>query len=105
MDEVFFTSGATEGNNWAIMSAARQWRATHETGGHIICSALEHDSVLKCCQMIADMMQFDLSLVVPKYENAYHLDVEDIEPLLRPDTFLICVMEVNNELGIRNHVA
>ena len=103
--EIFFTSGATEGNNWAIKSAALQWRAQHPVGGHIICSALEHDSVLRCCQQVATSMQMELALVVPKRENGYRLDVEDIEPLIRPDTFLICVMDVNNELGVRNNVA
>lgn len=87
------------------MSAAQQWRATHETGGHIICSALEHDSVLKCCVRVAEIMHFDVSFVLPKQENGYRIDMADITPLLRPDTFLICVMEVNNELGTRNHVA
>ena len=87
------------------MSAAQQWRATHETGGHIICSALEHDSVLKCCVRVAEIMHLDVSFVLPKQENGYRIDMADITPLLRPDTFLICVMEVNNELGTRNHVA
>lgn len=47
----------------------------------------------------------ELSLVTPTHINAYCLDVEDIEPLIRPDTFLICVMDINNELGVRNKVA
>ena len=108
--ELFFTSGATESNNWAIMSTVMQWRAKHKKGGHIICSAMDHDSVLKCCQHVSKLFNIDLTIVYPDLQHRtdqdgwWNLSELDIEPHIRPDTILICMMDVNNELGTHNDI-
>ncbi|MBO7735534.1 MAG: aminotransferase class V-fold PLP-dependent enzyme [Methanobrevibacter sp.] len=107
-EELFFTSGATESNNWAIRSSTMAWRKEHPEGGHIICSALEHDSVIRCCEQMQDLYGIDISFVTPNpglfvYRHG-SLVSSDLLPLIRPDTFLICAMDINNELGIHNDI-
>jgi len=120
--ELFFTSGATESNNWAIWSEAIKWREQNPTGGHIICSIFEHDSVIKCCEEVGKVFGIDVSYI-PKPNNQPGQRREEEDESLRGivtekqvkdemvarikekgilDTFLVCVMAVNNELGTTN---
>ena len=100
-NEVYFTSGATESNNWAIKSCAMEQLLKKHTKGHIICSATEHDSVLKCCKQLEDF-GFTVTFVEP--EDKARICLKDVADALRDDTFLICVMAVNNETGAENSI-
>ena len=97
MNEVYFTSGATESNNWIIRSLAE----THK-GGHIICSAMEHNSVRKVCEKLEKDGVCSVTYIMPdKYGK---IPVLAVKEAIQPKTFLCCVMGTNNETGTTNAV-
>jgi cysteine desulfurase len=97
--EIIWTSGATESDNLAIKGAAR----FHEDRGrHIVTSRTEHKAVLDTCRQL-EKEGWQLSYVTPGPGGI--VTVADIEPVLRPDTVLVSVMHVNNEIGTINEVA
>jgi cysteine desulfurase len=92
-EEVVFTSGGTEANNWAIIGTAH---ALKDRGRHIITSRFEHPAVLNVCAFLEKS----------GYEVTYLpvgglgiIDVADLEAAVRPDTILVTVMHANNEVG------
>ncbi len=89
-EEVFFTSGGTEGDNWAI-SWARQRKK-----GHIITTAIEHPAVLEPIKALAGQ-GFEVTYL--PVDETGHIRVDDFKAALREDTVLCSVMLVNNELG------
>ncbi len=91
--EIIFTSGASEGNNHAIFSAAR---ALKGKGKHIIASAIEHHSVLGPLHRL-EQDGFQVSYVKPKADGI--VAHEDMRSALRPDTILVCLQHANNEIG------
>ncbi len=95
--DVFFTSGATESNNLAILGLAAQDRRRH-----IITSRIEHHAVL---EPVAELQKrgFDVTCLDP--EPGGWIDPHAVIDVLRPDTLLISIMHVNNETGILQPVA
>lgn len=95
--EVFFTSGGTEANNWAVKMGC-----LNGTGRHIVAAATEHKSVL---QSVRRMQQqgYTVSYVSPDADG--QISPEAVEAALRPDTCLVCVQAVNNETGVIQDVA
>ncbi|HWO97310.1 MAG TPA: cysteine desulfurase family protein [Bacillus sp. (in: firmicutes)] len=91
--EVVFTSGGTEGNNLAIKGAALQYQAR---GKHIITTSIEHDAVHEPFKQL-EQFGFDVTYV-PVDRNGF-VHTEDIESAIRPDTILVSVIHVNNEIG------
>ncbi len=92
-DEVVFTSGGTESNNYAIKGIAFQNR---HKGNHIITTAIEHPAVTEVCQFL-ETQGFRVSyLPVDQYGL---IDPNDIEKAITPATILITVMHANNEVG------
>ena len=93
-NEIYFTSGGSESDNWAIKGAA----ATMAKRGkkHIITSAFEHHAVLHSCAAL-EKQGFEVTYV-PVHENGI-VRVEDIEAAIRPDTGLVTIMYANNESG------
>ena len=93
-NEIYFTSGGSESDNWAIKGAA----ATMAKRGkkHIITTAFEHHAVLHTCAAL-EKQGFEVTYV-PVHENGI-VRVEDIEAAIRPDTGLVTVMYANNEIG------
>lgn len=94
-DEIVFTSGATEAVNLAILGVARAYR---EHGNHIISSAAEHKSTLETLKAEG----FDVTLLPVDKEG--RVSLHDVMAALRPDTILISVIFVNNEVGSVNPI-
>ena len=97
--EIIWTSGATESNNLAIKGAAR-FHA--DRGRHIVTSRTEHKAVLDTCRQL-EQEGWRVSYVTPGAGGI--VSVAEIEPALRPDTVLVSVMFVNNEIGTVNDLA
>lgn len=92
-EEIFFTSGGTEGDNWAIKGVAFE-KAPY--GKHIIVSAIEHPAVKESALWLQGQgFEVDIAPV----DARGFVQVEELEKLLRPDTTLVSIMAVNNEVG------
>jgi cysteine desulfurase len=91
--EIIFTSGGTEGDNLAILGIARAYA---EKGKHIITSAVEHHAVLEACR---SLKQNGFRLTVLPVDEDGRVRVAELEKALSPDTILISIMHVNNEVG------
>ena len=92
-DEIFFTSGGTEGDNWVIKGVAFE---KAQFGKHIIVSAIEHPAVKESALWLKNQ-GFEVDFA-PVNDEGF-VDVEALAGLIRPDTILISVMAVNNEIG------
>lgn len=92
-EELFFTSGGTEGDNWAIRSGSHLMR---HKGRHVISSAIEHDAVRKSLDEL-EAQGYEVTRLIPRADGSIH--TEDISAALRPDTVLVSLMLVNNETG------
>ena len=92
-DEIFFTSGGTEGDNWVIKGVAFE---KAQFGKHIIVSAIEHPAVKESALWLKSQ-GFEVDFA-PVDEEGF-VNVEALADLIRPDTILISVMAVNNEIG------
>ncbi len=97
--EVYFTSGGTESDNWAIKGAAL---ANRQKGRHIVTTAVEHHAVLETCEALA-REGFSVTYLRPDGEG--RICLADIERAVQPDTVLVSVMWANNEVGTVNPVA
>ena len=92
-DEVFFTSCGTEGDNWAIRKGAEKNR---RRGRHIVTTAIEHSAVLETCRDL-EKQGYEVTCLQPDKEG--RVSPEELRAALRPDTALVSVMLVNNEVG------
>jgi cysteine desulfurase len=97
--EVIFTSGATEANNLAIFGISQYYR---ERGRHIVTARTEHKAVLDPCREL-ERRGWEVSYLVPDKEGL--LDPEQVAAALRPDTVLVSLMHVNNEIGVVQNIA
>lgn len=92
-DEIVFTSGGSEANNFALKGVAF---ARPERGGHIITTQIEHPAVSEVCHFLA-ANGFAVTRV--PVDGSGRVDAGDVARAIRPDTFLISVMHANNEVG------
>ena len=92
-NQLFFTSCGTEGDNWAIRAAC--WQNRH-VGRHIVTTAVEHHAVLNCCQQL-EQEGWEVTTILPDQNG--DISAESVLAAVRPDTALVSVMMVNNELG------
>jgi len=93
-DTLIFTSGGTEGNNWALFSGARL-AARH--GKHLITTAVEHAAVL---EPIKELERAGWSVTRLRPDRSGRITVADFCAALRPETSLVSIMLVNNETGV-----
>lgn len=99
-EEIYFTAGGTEADNWAIIATAD---AYEKKGKHIITSALEHHAVLHTCQYLEKQRGFEVTYVGVDENGIIKLD--ELKAAIRPDTILITVMFANNEIGTIQPIA
>jgi len=92
-ETIYFTSGGTEADNLAILSAAENMK---RRGGHILTTAIEHDAVLKCMAEL-ERQGFEVEYIKPDRHG--DIPVSAFESALREDTVLVSLMLVNNEVG------
>ena len=92
-DRVFFTSGGTEADNWAIFSTAKRYGKKNK---HIITTAIEHHAIGHCMKEL-EAQGFEVTYLLPDETGTVTLDA--LKAALRKDTILVSIMMVNNEVG------
>ncbi|MDR0524154.1 MAG: cysteine desulfurase NifS [Candidatus Methanoplasma sp.] len=97
--EIYFTSGGTESDNWAIKSTAY---AKKEKGRHIITTRIEHHAVMETCEFLK-RDGFDVTFL--DVDDQGLVDPAKLEAAIRPDTILISVIYANNEIGTVQPIA
>ena len=90
---VFFTSGGTEADNWAVFGTVKRMG---KRGKHIITTAMEHHAILNC---MADLESRGFEVTYLRPDSIGRVSVEDLKAALRKDTILVSIMMVNNEVG------
>lgn len=92
-DEIFFTSGGTESDNWAIKGTAMEKFAA---GKHMIASSVEHPAVSKSLEQL-EKLGFEITYLPVDADGI--ISVEELGKAIRKDTILVSVMAINNEVG------
>lgn len=98
-NEIYFTAGGSEADNWAIKAAAEFYKGK---GKHIITSKIEHHAVLHTCQWL-EQNGFEVTYLDVDEKGVVKL--EELEKAIRPDTILITIMFANNEIGTIEPIA
>ena len=92
-DRVFFTSGGTEADNWAVFGTARR---LGKRGRHIVTTAMEHDAILNSMKQL-ESQGFEITYLQP--DEMGRISLDSLKAALRKDTILVSIMMVNNEVG------
>jgi len=92
-DRIFFTSGGTEADNWAIFGTANRFGKKNK---HIITTAVEHHAILNCTKEL-EARGYEVTYLQP--DSLGRITLDALKAALRPDTILVSVMMVNNETG------
>lgn len=98
-EEIYFTSGGTESDNWAIKAAVEAWEKNNKGKNqecHIITTNIEHHAVLHTCQALEEK---GCSITYLKVDERGQISIRELERAIRPNTALISVMFANNEVG------
>jgi len=98
-DDVYFTSGGTESDNWAIKGVARAWR---DRKNHLITTPIEHHAVLEACAALRE--QGWVVTFVP-VDSTGMVDPDAVRRAITPRTGLITIMQANNEVGTIEPIA
>ncbi len=92
-DRVFFTSGGTEADNWAIFGTVKRMG---KRGKHIITTGIEHHAILNCMKEL-EAQGYEVTYLQP--DELGRIPLDSLKAALRKDTILVSVMMVNNEVG------
>lgn len=98
-EEIYFTAGGSEADNWALKATAEAYR---DKGKHIITTKIEHHAVLHTCEYL-EKQGFEITYL--KVDGDGLVNPEDVRAAIRPDTILISVMFANNEIGTVEPIA
>ncbi|MCI8625010.1 MAG: cysteine desulfurase NifS [Lachnospiraceae bacterium] len=98
-EEIYFTAGGSESDNWALKATAEAYR---DKGRHIITSKIEHHAILHTCQYL-EKNGFEVTYLDVD-ENGI-VKLSELEKAIRPDTILISIMYANNEIGTIEPIA
>ncbi len=97
-EEIFFTSGGTEGDNWVVKGTAIEKRPF---GKHLITTQVEHPAIINSMKQL-ESLGFDVTYLPVDHRG--FIDPEDLRQALRSDTILVSVMAVNNEIGAKQPI-
>ncbi len=92
-NEIYFTAGGSESDNWAVKAAAEAYR---EKGNHIITTKIEHHAILHTAEYL-EKQGYDVTYL--DVDEDGFVDTDELEKAIRPETILISVMFANNEIG------
>ncbi len=92
-EEIYFTAGGTEADNWALIAAAEAYK---QKGNHIITSKIEHHAILHTCQYLE---KHGMEVTYVDVDENGIIKIEELKKAIRPTTILISVMFANNEIG------
>lgn len=98
-NEIYFTAGGSESDNWAIKAAAEMNKGK---GKHIVTSSIEHHAVLHTCEYL-EKQGYEVTYV--KVDENGIVKLDELERAIRPDTILITIMTANNEIGTIEPIA
>jgi cysteine desulfurase len=98
-DEIYFTSGGTESDNWAIQGTAD---SRSRNGRHLITSAIEHHAVLETMEHL-EKQGYEVTRV--PVDSRGIIDPDDVRKAIRPNTILVSIMHANNEVGTIQPIA
>ena len=93
LEEIYFTAGGSESDNWALKAAAE---AYGDKGKHIITSKIEHHAILHTCEYL-EKKGYEITYL--DVDEKGSIDLEGLKRAIRPDTILVSVMTANNEIG------
>ena len=98
-EEIYFTSGGTESDNWAVLGTAE---AQSKKGRHLITSTIEHHAVLETMEYL-EKHGYEVTKI--PVSNGGLVDPDDVRRAIRPDTVLVSIMHANNEVGTIQPIA
>lgn len=98
-EEIYFTSGGTESDNWAILGTAE---AQQKKGRHLITSSIEHHAVLESMEYL-EKRGYEITRI--PVDSGGLVDPENLRRVIRPDTIMVSIMHANNEVGTIEPIA